>query len=199
MEEYKKLAELDSGFNHITEKFGYATPVVRQPGLETLCKIILEQQVSLQSAKAAFEKLEAKIVSFSPDSILCCNENDFKECGVSRQKAGYITGVAQAVASGSLNFDDLHLKPHNEIRNELIKLKGVGNWTVDIYLMFSLKSPDILPLGDIAIISAIKDVWGFSAINEIENHTKKWAPYRSYAAFLLWHYYLSKRGRSFPH
>ena len=198
MIQFALLLEKDTRFNEIIELYGHTEPVIRKPGLETLCKIILEQQVSLQSAKAAFDKLVSCVIDFTPEKLAICAEEDFKSCGVSRQKAKYIKGLAEAVISGTLDFDELHGKNHDEVRGELLRLKGIGNWTVDIYLMFSLQSPDILPLGDIAIISAIKDIWGFTALEEIALHSKNWSPYRSSAAFLLWHYYLAKRGRKFP-
>ncbi len=199
MVQFSTLLEKDKRFNEIIKLYGHTEPVIREPGFETLCKIILEQQVSLQSAKAAFDKLALCVIDFTPDRLAICTEEDFKSCGVSRQKAKYIKGLAEAVVTGALDFDELHSKSHDEVRNELLRLKGVGNWTVDIYLMFSLQSPDILPLGDIAIISAIKDIWGFTTHEEIALHSKNWSPYRSSAAFLLWHYYLAKRGRKFPY
>ena len=111
----------------------------------------------------------------------------------------YLRGLTEAVMQGIIDFDSFPNKDHQLIRDELIRIKGIGNWTIDVYLMFSLQSPDILPLGDIGIISAIKDIWGFESQDDIIAHTKTWAPYRTTAAFFLWHYYLAKRGRKFPH
>jgi DNA-3-methyladenine glycosylase II len=136
---------------------------------------------------------------FTPENIIEVTEKEFRECGVSRQKATYLRGLAEAILDRVIDIDSLGVKDPDEVRRELIRLKGIGNWTVDIYLMFSLQSPDVLPLGDIGIISAIKDLWGFTAIGEIAAHTESWKPYRTTAAFLLWHYYLEKRGRKFPH
>jgi DNA-3-methyladenine glycosylase II len=173
--------------------------VTRPPGFESLCKIILEQQVSLDSARAAFNKLKLLIGDFTPENIIEVTEQEFRECGVSRQKTAYLKGLAEAILDKAIDVDGLGAKDHDEVRKELIQLKGIGNWTADIYLMFSLQSPDILPLGDIGIISAIKDLWKFTTLEEIAAHTERWKPYRTTAAFLLWHYYLEKRGRKFPH
>jgi len=89
----------------------------------------------------------------------------------------------------------LESKTSEQVRAELIKIKGIGNWTVDIYLMFSLQASDIIPLGDIAVINTIKELLDIHDKLEMENYVSKWSPYKSVATFLLWHYYLSKRNR----
>lgn len=193
------LAEQDKIFLEIINLYGPPGFVTRPPGFENLCKTILEQQVSLESARASFNKLKTLMGDFTPENIIEVTEQEFRECGVSRQKATYLRGLAEAILDRVIDIDSLGAKEPDEVRMELIRLKGIGNWTVDIYLMFSLQSPDILPLGDIGILSAIKDLWGFTTIEEITAHTERWKPYRTTAAFLLWHYYLEKRGRKFPH
>ena len=195
----KSLLALDPKFREIAAIYGNPNFVTRPQGFETLCKIILEQQVSLDSALAAFNKLKVLIGDFTPQNITEVTEQEFRNCGVSRQKASYMRGLAEAILDGSLDLEGLAYKDSAEIRTELLRLKGVGNWTVDIYMMFSLQSPDILPLGDIGIISAIKDVWGLQTMDEITAYAESWKPYRTAAAFFLWHYYLVKRGRVFPY
>ena len=86
-------------------------------------------------------------------------------------------------------------KTPQQVREELIKIKGIGHWTVDIYLMLSLQAPDIIPLGDIAVINTIKELLDIHDKQEMENYVSKWSPHKSGATFLLWHYYLSKRNR----
>lgn len=193
------LVEQDKIFREIINLYGSPGFVTRPPGFESLCKTILEQQVSLESARASFNKLKTLIGDFTPENIIEVTEKEFRECGVSRQKATYLRGLAEAILDRVIDIDSLGAKDPGEVRRELIRLKGIGNWTVDIYLMFSLQSPDVLPLCDIGIISAIKDLWGFITIEEMAAHTESWKPYRTTAAFLLWHYYLEKRGRKFPH
>lgn len=193
------LIAKDAVFSEIVKLYGEPGFVTRPPGFESLCKIILEQQVSLESARASFNKLKSLMGNFTPQNIIEVTDLEFRECGVSRQKTSYLRALAETVLDGTLNFDSFTSKPPDEVRQELLRVKGIGNWTVDVYLMFCLQSPDILPLGDIGIVSAIKDVWGFTAINDMLEHSKTWSPYRTTAAFFLWHYYLEKRGRKFPH
>ena len=196
---FSLLIAKDPVFKDIANLYGNPFFVTRPPGFESLCKIILEQQVSLESAKASFNKLKNLIVDFTPGNITEVSDAEFCECGISRQKISYLRALAEAVLDGVIDFDSFTTKHPDEVRKELLKIKGIGNWTVDIYLMFCLQSPDILPLGDIGILSAIKDVWGFTDVNAMIEHSQTWAPYRTTAAFFLWHYYLEKRGRKFPY
>jgi DNA-3-methyladenine glycosylase II len=189
----------DKIFSLIVDSYGLPGFVSRPPGFESLCRTILEQQVSLESARASFNKLKVLIKDFNPENIVEVTEQEFRDCGISRQKTAYLRGLAEALLEGIIDLDSFEAKHPDDVRKELVKLKGIGNWTVDIYLMFSLQSPDILPLGDIGILSAIKDLWGFTTMEEIIAHTESWKPYRTTAAFFLWHYYLEKRGRKFPY
>lgn len=189
----------DAVFSEIVKLYGEPGFVTRPPGFESLCKIILEQQVSLESARASFNKLKNLMGNFTPGNVIEVTDLEFRACGISRQKTSYLRALAETILDGTLNFESFATKHHDEVRQELLRVKGIGNWTVDVYLMFCLQSPDILPLGDIGIVSAIKDVWGFTAINDMLELSKIWSPYRTTAAFFLWHYYLEKRGRKFPH
>ena len=193
------LVQKDKVFATVIEQYGAPGFVTRTQGFESMCKTILEQQVSLASARASFYKLNQLIKDFIPGNIIEVTDAEFRACGISRQKTAYLRALAEAVIDGVVDFESFSLKPVEQVRAELIKIKGIGNWTVDIYLMFSLQSPDILPLGDIGIISAIKDLWGLTAMEDIIAHTQNWAPYRTSASFFLWHYYLKKRNREFPH
>ncbi|MDV6168913.1 DNA-3-methyladenine glycosylase 2 family protein [Flavobacterium sp. DG1-102-2] len=193
------LVQLDTKFAAIADLYGMPGFVGRKPGFESLCLMILEQQVSLNSAKASFDKLKNLIEEFTPQNSIEITDQEFRQCGVSRQKTAYIRNLAEAILNGNIFLESFIEKDHDTVRKELVALKGIGNWTADIYLMFCLQAPDILPLGDIGIISAIKDVWGFTTLEEIKGHSEKWKPYRTTAAFFLWHYYLKKRNRIFPH
>lgn len=193
------LVRQDKIFSLILDQYGSPAFMSRPQGLESMCKTILEQQVSLESARASYHKLKAIIVDFTPGNIVEVTEQEFRSCGISRQKTTYLRALAEAILDGLVDFESFENKTPEQIREELIRVKGVGNWTIDIYLMFSLQSPDILPLGDIGILSAIKDLWGFTTMEQIVAHTQSWKPYRTTAAFFLWHYYLEKRGRKFPY
>lgn len=193
------LVEKDQIFEYILKTYGAPGFPSRPQGFESMGKTILEQQVSLDSARASFNKLKALIPEFTPQNIIELSDAEFRSCGVSRQKGAYLRALSEAVLAGAVDFRSFLHKDPAQVRQELIQVKGIGNWTIDVYLMFSLRSPDILPLGDIGIISAIKDLLSLTAMDEILEHTKKWSPYRTTAAFFLWHYYLEKRGRKFPH
>ena len=175
----------------------YGVPYIpsRPEGFETLCKLIIEQQVSLESAKACFLNLEKNIGEVTAEKIMKYSEEEIRNFSISRQKASYLKALSQAVINKSLDISSLSSKDEEQVRKELIQIKGIGNWTIDIYLMFSLQSPDIIPLGDIAIINTIKELYTCSTLDEIKNISKNWKPYSSMASFFLWHHYLVKRNR----
>ena len=181
-------------FREIIEKYGLPQIPKRPQGFETLVLLILEQQVSIDSAKATFLKIKAYRVC-TPENMTILSDEEFRSLGVSRQKTKYIKILAEAVLNKELNIESLALKSAQQVREELIKLKGIGNWTIDIYLMFCLQEPDLIPLGDIAVVNTIKELLDIHDKNEMEIHTQEWSPYRSYATYLLWHYYLTRRNR----
>ena len=188
---YKK----DNIFKQISQQFGIPIQPKRPQGFETLVLLILEQQVSIDSAKATFIKLKTAIPDFSVENVFAFSEENFRACGVSRQKTKYIKALAEAIISKELDIESLALKNPELVREELIKIKGIGNWTIDIYLMFCLNSLDIIPLGDIAVVNTMKELLDIHTKEEMEIYTQKWKPYRSVATYFLWHYYLEKRGR----
>ena len=189
------LLEKDTIFKSIIEQYGMPTIPSRPQGFETLVLLILEQQVSIDSAKATFLKIKASLKTIEPEILLPVPDEEFRNLGVSRQKTSYIKALATAVLNKELNLESLSTKTAHQVRAELIKIKGIGNWTIDIYLMFCLQAPDLLPLGDIAVVNTIKELLDIHEKETMEIHTIKWSPYRSYATYLLWHYYLNKRNR----
>ena len=193
-EAIKFLVENEPVFKSLQQQYGAFHIPSRPAGFVTLCKLILEQQVSIDSAKACFNRIEALLGTVSPETISQCPEEDLKTCGVSRQKVSYLKTVAAAVRS-ELDLESFPSKTADEVRNELIKLKGVGNWTIDVYLMFSLQSPDIIPLGDIAVVNTVKELFGCQTKEEMIALSENWKPYRTMATFMLWHHYLEKRNR----
>ena len=167
----------------------------RPEGFATLVKIILEQQVSLQSANAHFNKLNACLPTFTPEEILKLSNEQMRLCQISRQKSNYLRELAMAIVENKLNLDRLSGFPYEEVRRQLKNIKGIGDWTADIYLMFCLQAKDIFPAGDIAVINTIKELTDVVSKDKILEYAEKWRPYRSLATFFLWHYYLSKRNR----
>ncbi len=189
------LSEKDTVFKFIVEKYGMPTIPKRPQGFETLVLLILEQQVSIDSAKATFLKLKAKEIRFQPEFLHTISDEEYRNIGVSRQKTSYIKALSHSIIHNHIDIESLATKSSQQVREELIKIKGIGNWTIDVYLMFSLQAPDIIPLGDIAVVNTIKELLDIHDKQEMENYVAKWSPYRSVATFLLWHYYLNKRNR----
>lgn len=189
------LSRQEAIFQTIIDTFGLPTIPRRPQGFATLVLLILEQQVSIDSAKATFNKIKASVPDFLPETLLAIDDAAFRNLGVSRQKTAYIKGLASAIINKEIDLDSLASKSAGKVREELIKLKGIGNWTIDIYLMFSLEAPDIIPLGDIAVVNTIKELLDIHTKEEMESYVAQWSPYRSYATYLLWHHYLQKRNR----
>jgi DNA-3-methyladenine glycosylase II len=188
------LVEKEPVFKNLQQQYGTFFIPSRPSGFVTLCKLILEQQVSIDSAKACFLKIENLLGTVSPETISQCADEDLKSCGVSRQKISYLKIVSKAV-SEELDLESFPSKTADEVRNELIQLKGIGNWTIDVYLMFALQSPDIIPLGDIAVVNTIKELFDIHTKEQMVTLSENWKPYRTMATFMLWHHYLEKRNR----
>lgn len=194
-EQIDYLISIDPILGGIVATYGYPTPQLREPGFAAMVHIILEQQVSIASAKATYRKLELALEAVIPEKSLAAPDEVFRAAGVSRQKTAYIRDMAQRVASGILDFESLSSKTEAEVRTELLQIKGVGHWSIDVYLMFCLQSEDILPLGDIAIVNTMREFWPELSAAERESKAAGWKPYRTAAAYLLWHHYLRRRGR----
>ena len=194
----KSLAGQHDLFDRVYEQYG-APPLWDRPeGFETLLNIILEQQVSLSSAKACFDKLTVHVGEVTPERLLAINDVDLRTIGFSRQKAAYARHLAEAIVEKRIDLDGLQLLPDADVKAELIKLKGVGEWTSDIYLLMALLRPDVMPKGDIALHEAYRRLIGGEkrpGSDEFIAIAKQWKPYRSVAARLLWHFYLSEKAR----
>src|SRR6218665_1499185 len=189
----KYLASQDEDLKKILHAHGYPPMWTRKNTFETLVHIILEQQVSLASALATLNKLKEKIGEIVPDAILLLSDEEMRACFVSRQKMVYIRGLATAIKNGEINLKVLAGMPNDEVRKILINLKGIGNWTIDVYLMFTLQRADIFPIGDLAAVNAIKRLKQLAPTvtrEEILEISESWKPLRSVASMMLWHYYL---------
>lgn len=188
------LAASDPDLSQIIKTHNYPPFWSRPNTFETLVHIILEQQVSLASALSALNKLKERLQELTPSRSLILTDEEMRACYVSRQKAGYIRYLAEALLSGQLNLTELEQLPDDEVRAKLLTLKGIGNWTADIYLMFVLQHPDVFPIGDLAAVNALKRVKNLPVDitrEEMLTIAKKWQPYRTIATMLLWHFYLS--------
>lgn len=188
------LAARDKELSQIIREYGYPPLWNRPNTFESLVHIILEQQVSLASALAALNKLKERLQEVTPESFLLLTDEELRSCYFSRQKTIYTRGLAKALAEGTLNLHGLTTLDDAAVRNKLVTLKGIGNWTVDIYLLFVLQRANIFPMGDLAAINALKRIKKLPKDTSHEKLlaiTSKWHPYKSAATMLLWHHYLS--------
>ena len=192
-----KLAKKDADLADIIKQHGHPPMWIRPNTFQTLILFILEQQVSLASAYAAFKKLKEKIGMVTPSKILALTDEELRACYFSRQKIIYAGELAKAVQSKQVRLKKLSLLPDEEVRNVLIQLKGIGHWTIDVYLMHALQRTDLFPLGDIALVNSLKEVKQLPKDVNREKMLKiaePWRPYRTIASMILWHAYIQKRG-----
>ena len=191
-----KLIQNDPDLKLIIDEYGYPPIWKRAPSFETVLHIILEQQVSLASALAALKKLKEKVIDVTPQNVLALSNEDLKNCYFSRQKIIYVQHLANVILDGQLNLASLAGKDNDIVRSELTKIKGIGNWSVDVYLMMVLQRSDLFPLGDIALINSVRETKHLSKgipKQTIADIAAQWKPYQTIAAFILWHGYLKRR------
>jgi DNA-3-methyladenine glycosylase II len=190
------LGQQDKALKNIVDQYGYPPFWSRTPSFETIVHIILEQQVSLASAKAALAKLQEKLGDITPAKFITLTDSELKSCYFSRQKIGYARHLAEAVLSEHLRLEKLADLDDEAAKSTLLKLPGIGQWTADIYLMMALHRSDCFPLGDIALVNSLKQVKKLPPETPREVLGKlvdNWKPMRTAAAYLLWHAYLSRR------
>jgi DNA-3-methyladenine glycosylase II len=196
LEAVKYLSKKDKDLDAIYESDGVPPLWARRPGFTTLIKIILEQQVSLASGKAAYKKLERNIKPFTSIRFEELGIDYLKSLGVTRQKSSYCMNLAGAISNDKLDLKSLNKLTDDDVKEMLIRIKGIGPWTADIYLLMALRRADIWPLGDIALASSMKKIKGLPSNPTNEKQIKiaeKWRPYRSVAARMLWHHYLNNK------
>ena len=189
----RSLTQQHKIFEQIHLQFAAPPNWQRPTGFESLCKIILEQQVSLASAEAHFNSLKNYITDFSASNILNLTATEMRACYISKQKASYLQALATAVAEHRIHFELHASMQEQDIRNELVAVKGIGEWTANVYLMMCLQRKDIFPLGDIALQNAVKKLFPISSKEEIKILSETWAPLRSLASYYLWHWYLCNK------
>ena len=190
-----ELSNEHAELRRVYETYGAPPLWDRKPGFSTLLQIILEQQVSLASAKACFDKLTTMLGHVGPETVLSLNDVELKTVGFSRQKTTYVRNLAEALIESRIDLDSLHTLSDGDVKSELIRLKGIGEWTSDIYLLMALLRPDVMPRGDVALHTGWHKLSGEPrpTSDEFVAMAVKWSPYRSVGARLLWHFYLSER------
>lgn len=194
----KRLAEQDRDLRRIVDDHGHPPFWARPPGFATMVLLLLEQQVSLASARATFDRLE-RAVGLDPKEIVATPDGLMRRVGLSRQKERYVRELASAILTGAVDLDAIGRLPDDEAKVALVAQIGIGPWTADAYLLAALRRPDIWPVGDRALQVAAAEAKGLDEIPGPVTLTalaEPWRPWRSVAARLLWHDYLSRRGRT---
>jgi len=190
----RQLCAKDKDLRRLLEVHGPPPLWARRPGFRTLIRIILEQQVSLASAQATFRRLLEGVAPFTPERVAELGADHLRSLGVTRQKAGYCAGVAEAVHDESLDLGAVTRMDDGAAASTLRRLKGIGPWTAEIYLLMALRRPDVWPSGDVALIQAVRAVKRLrrrpSEVRAAEI-AQAWRPFRSVAARMLWQHYLA--------
>lgn len=190
------LAGRDPDLRAIVERHGAPPLWARRPGFATLVRIILEQQVSLAAAKTMFERLQANVGHVSPETVCDIGLSGLRGLGVTGQKASYIVGLAEAIRDGGLDLTAVARAPDDAGRAQLLAMRGLGRWSVDVYYLMALRRPDVWPHGDLALAAAVQQVKRLDARPTYEfltEYAQRWSPWRAAAARILWHHYLSVR------
>ena len=195
----ERLTAADPLFSDLMDQYGIPPAMSRPPGFPTLLLIILEQQVSLASARAVYDKLNTANSILSPETFLQWKDEELLSFGYSRQKRRYTRLLANALIDGSFSFEWLGELDDGRAREYLMQLKGIGSWTADVYLMMAEGRADFFPAGDIALQVSYQEQMGLTerpGTGDLTRIAEAWRPERSLAARWLWHAYLTERGRS---
>ncbi len=187
-------------FREIYDTYGMPTVISRPSDFSTVIHIILEQQVSLDSGLAAFDRLKSRFGrDLDPIIFAEAGVDTLMSCGLTKQKAAYIHNLAILVSSNTIKLDQvLSNDNHSIIYDNLVSIKGIGPWTANIILMTCVGSRDIFPTGDIALINEMKSFNLILSVSEVSDTSAMWSPYRTAAAHLLWHSYLRRKNRTIP-
>lgn len=188
-----ELARRDSDLGAVVDRWGTPPLWGREPGFATLVHMILEQQVSLASARVAMDGLIAEIGPPEPRSLLSLDDEALLRVGFSRQKRRYARELARSVLDGRLDLGALPSLHDSDVRDRLTEVTGIGPWTADVYLLMALRRPDVWPSGDRALVVATRRLKGLDRDPdriELEAAAERWRPLRSIAARILWLFYL---------
>lgn len=192
----RALARRDRDLAALYRQNGLPPMWARRPGFATIIHIVLEQQVSIVAARSLFRRVRDRIGGMTPEIVAGSGVSRLRKLGLTRQKASYCHGLAIAVLDGSLDLSGIARAPDDAGRAALLALRGIGPWSADIYYLMALRRPDVWPVGDLALAVALHEVMGLPARPDAlrqQEISARWAPWRSVAARLLWHYYLNTR------
>jgi DNA-3-methyladenine glycosylase II len=186
------LAEVDADLERAIRLVGTPPPRARPPGFATLLQIIIGQQLSTASAEAIWRRLVAAVEPLTPEGFLALDDDGLRAIGFSRAKVLYGRGLAQMVADGKLDLRAIARRPDEEAIATLVQVRGFGRWSAEVYLLFCLGRPDVLPADDLALLAAaqrVKRLPERPTPNQFRALAEPWRPWRSVAPRLLWHYY----------
>lgn len=195
----RTLARAEPRFAHIVKRHGPPPLWPRAPGFETLVLLMLEQQVSLAQARAMYARVTNATGTVTPANVARLGESGLRALGVTRQKSAYLAALAIQLEAKSVDLDALATLPDLDAAAALDALHGVGPWTAQCYLLFALRRSDVFPAADLALMEAVRQLWRLRerpSAEALERRARAWRPHRAVAARLLWHHYLSERGRS---
>ncbi len=187
-----QVATRDPDLAAALHAFGYPSPRNREPGFSTLINIIISQQVSTNAATAIRGRLEATLDPLTPDAFLAADEQTIRDIGFSARKAEYARGLAQAIVDGTLETERLAGLDDKDVAKALTSIRGLGQWSADIYMLFTLSRADVWPLGDLAIqiaVQKLKHMRKRPNQKHMLTIAERWRPYRGVVALFLWHYY----------
>lgn len=192
----EKLSKTDADLARVFQTYGTPPLWKREQSFQTLIHIILEQQVSVASALSAFNKLKEIVGEITPENVVRLTDAQMKSAYFSRQKTVYARELSKAIVRGKLDLEKLKTLDDEQVRAELTKIKGIGRWTADIYLLMAMLRPDVMPQGDLALHAAyrkLKNLEHRPNSEEFQAISEKWKPLRAAAARLLWHFYLENK------
>lgn len=195
------LASEDRQLARLVDEWGVPKFWNRQPGFKTLALLILEQQVSLESGAAMYGRLAGILGEVTPEAVIDAGPDRLRAIGVTRQKTGYLLELSERIVTGELDLERLETTGTEAARAALLSIKGIGPWTADAYLLSASRRPDMWPVGDRALQVGAGEALGMSVTPdevELEILAEPWRPIRAVAARLIWHAYLSRRGRVEP-
>ena len=185
-------------FAEVLEQYGVPPLWVREHGFESIVRVILEQHVSLSSARGRLLVLREQVGQITPAAVAAAGVERLRSLGITQQKAGYLLAAAEAVLDGWMDLDAFASLSDGEVAESLLAVRGIGPWTVAVYLNLVLRRIDVWPPGDVALVRSYGEVFEMVDERELRTRAEAWKPYRSIAARLLWHAYLARRGRSDP-
>ncbi|HSE76827.1 MAG TPA: DNA-3-methyladenine glycosylase 2 family protein [Alphaproteobacteria bacterium] len=192
LRQLRKLARSDEHVARALARVGPPPPRSRPPGFPALFRTIVGQQVSAKAAMAMWRRIEEAVVPLAPERVATMSAAELRALGLSRQKVRYALGLADDLVSGRIDLARVHQLPDDEAVDELVKIKGIGRWSAEVYLLFALGRPDVFPSGDLALQTAFQRLKGLRRRPEPHRLLKlvePWRPYRGAGAHFLWHFY----------